>query len=85
MPVYVNTAKSPANSNGINARYDAAATEDGDGAAAERLLVVKTSEKPMSVELKQFVLLTSGTSFASAKVMSTHCEKGNTSVLARFF
>ena len=37
-----------------------------------KLSVLKTSSKPMSLLLKQFVSLTSATSFGSAKVMSTH-------------
>ena len=40
--------------------------------ALDRLVVLKTSWKPMSEELKQFVMFTSGTSAGSAKVMSTH-------------
>ncbi len=37
-------------------------------------MVVKTSWKEMSLELKQLVALTSGTSSASANVMSAHCQ-----------
>ncbi len=68
---YIRRAKTPASSNGAKARYDAG--DDMDG-AAERLVVVKTSWKEMSLELKQFVELTSGTSSGSAKVMSAHCQ-----------
>ena len=44
----------------------------------ERLSVLKTSSKPMLVVLTQFVSLTSGTSFGSAKVMSTHYSRIST-------
>ncbi len=48
---------------------------DDAGLAAEvKLSVLKTSSKPMSVLLTQFVSLTSGTSSGSAKVMSTHFD-----------
>lgn len=43
-----------------------------EGAAAERLDVVKTSWKLMSEELKQFEAFTCGTSSGSANVTSTH-------------
>lgn len=39
----------------------------------ERLLVLKTSSKPMLVVFSQLDLVTSGTSLGSAKVMSAHC------------
>lgn len=40
--------------------------------APERLVVVKTSSNPMSLELKQFDELTCGTSSGSANVISAH-------------
>lgn len=40
----------------------------------DRLSVLKTSSNPMLLVLAQFDSLTSGTSFGSAKVMSTHCS-----------
>ena len=42
------------------------------GSAADRAVVLKTSSKDMSEELKQLEELTSGTSSGLAKVMSTH-------------
>lgn len=44
----------------------------GDRLPDERLLVLKTSSKPMLVVFSQLDLFTSGTSFGSAKVMSAH-------------
>jgi hypothetical protein len=46
--------------------------EAADEEAAATRVVVKTLLKPMDESLKQLVLLTSGTSSGSAKVMSTH-------------
>lgn len=58
---------------GIDASHDFGVEMDGK-ASDLRLFVLKTNWKPMSVELEQFVSLTSGTSLGSAKVMSTHCN-----------
>lgn len=44
----------------------------GDRLPDERLLVLKTSSKPMLVVFSQLDLFTSGTSRGSAKVMSAH-------------
>lgn len=51
--------------------------EDGRraGAAAVKDDVVKMFWKVMSLELKQFSRVTSGTSFGSANSMSTHCKR----------
>ena len=52
-----------------NTTGDAYANNDDE---PERLRVVKTSSKPMLLELKQFEALTSGTSTGSARVTSAH-------------
>ena len=58
---------------GIDTAHDLGVLRDGS-ASDFRPLVLKTNWKPMSVELEQFVSLTSGTSLGSAKVMSAHCS-----------
>ncbi len=67
---YTSRPTIPSNSSGRKARYDDTAINDGE--AADRLVVVKTSWKLRSEELKQFEELTSATWWGSANVMSTH-------------
>lgn len=62
--------RSPASRASIIAHWG---LSDGEAAELPVLMAsVKTSLKPMSDELKQFVAFTSGTSAGCAKVMSTH-------------